>query len=81
VATAAPVGWWSWLAKSLPKDAEAGGGLMVAVIQLSIAMGSTLGGTLFDGRGYRMTFVASAALLSAAAVLALATARSTARLA
>jgi len=33
IATAAPVGWWSWLAKVLPKDAEAGGGLMVAVIQ------------------------------------------------
>jgi len=39
MATAAPVGWWSWLALSLPKDAETGGGLMVAVIQLSIALG------------------------------------------
>lgn len=40
VATAAPVGWWSWLARSLPKDAETGGGLMVAVIQRCIALGS-----------------------------------------
>jgi len=77
IATAAPVGWWSWLAKALPKDAEAGGGLMVAVIQLSIALGSTLGGLLFDGSGYRMTFLASAILLVLAAVMALFTSRST----
>lgn len=70
VATAAPVGWWAWLAKSLPRDAEAGGGLMVAAVQLSIALGSTIGGVLFDGSGYRATFVASAALLLIAALLA-----------
>jgi predicted MFS family arabinose efflux permease len=75
VATAAPVGWWAWLAKSLPGDAEAGGGLMVAAVQLSIALGSTLGGVLFDGLGYQATFVASAALLLLAAVLAFLTAR------
>jgi predicted MFS family arabinose efflux permease len=75
VGTAAPVGWWAWLAKTLPKDAEAGGGLMVAVVQLSIALGSTIGGLLFDASGYRSTFVASAALLLLAAVLASLTAR------
>lgn len=76
VATAAPVGWWSWLAKSVPKDAEAGGGLMVAMIQLCIALGSTIGGMLFDGSGYRTTFVASAAVLLLAALLAFLTSRS-----
>lgn len=70
LATAAPVGWWSWLAASLPKSAEAGGGLMVAVIQLCIALGSTVGGILFDGSGYCATFMVSAALLAAAAMLA-----------
>ena len=73
--TAAPVGWWSWLAKTLPESAEAGGGLMVAVVQLAIALGSTLGGVLFDASGYRGTFGLSALLLGSAAVLALATAR------
>jgi predicted MFS family arabinose efflux permease len=73
--TAAPVGWWSWLAKTLPESAEAGGGLMVAVIQMFIALGSTLGGVLFDASGYRSTFALSALLLVFAAVLALATAR------
>lgn len=79
IATAAPVGWWSWLASALPKDAEAGGGLMVAVIQLSIALGSTVGGLLFDGSGYRVTFLASAGLLVVAAVLAVFTSRSAGR--
>lgn len=76
VATAAPVAWWSWLAKTLPQDAEAGGGLMVAVIQLAIALGSSVGGLLFDVSGYQSTLVASAALLLLAAFLTFLTARS-----
>lgn len=75
VATAAPVGWWSWLAETLPHDAEAGGGLMVAMIQLSIALGSTVGGLLFDGVSYRATFGMSAVLLVAAAGFTVLTAR------
>lgn len=75
LATAAPVGWWSWIAKALPEDAEAGGGLMVAVIQLAIALGSTVGGMLFDHSGYRSTFVASAAMLLLGAGLTLLTSR------
>ncbi|RCL20841.1 MFS transporter [Pseudomonas sp. AFG_SD02_1510_Pfu_092] len=75
VATAAPVGWWSWLALSVPEDAEAGGGLMVAVIQLSIALGSTLGGVLFDSHGYQTTFAAAAILLIASSGVSLLTAR------
>lgn len=75
ISTAAPVGWWAWLARTLPDDAEAGGGLIVATIQLSIASGSTLGGFLFDWNGYQTTFVASAILLLIAATLVFATAR------
>ncbi|PUA16947.1 MFS transporter [Glaciimonas sp. PCH181] len=67
--TAAPVGWWAWVAKTFPNDAEAGGGLLVAVIQMAIALGSTMGGLLFDTNGYQSTFVASAALLMFSAVL------------
>ena len=76
LATAAPVGWWSWIAQAMPTDAEAGGGLMVAVIQLSIALGSTVGGALFDSSGYQSTFVASAAVLLFGAFLTLRTSRS-----
>ncbi|MGN7150885.1 MFS transporter [Arthrobacter sp. SAFR-179] len=79
MSTAAPVGWWSWLAEAMPDDAEAGGGLMVAVVQTSIAIGSTLGGVLFDSAGYQATFLAAAASLSIAAVLSFLTSRATAR--
>lgn len=79
VATAAPVGWWTWLARTLPEAAEAGGGLMVAIIQLAIASGATVGGLVFDSSGYRMTFELSAALLGVAAVLAFLAARAASR--
>lgn len=79
IATAAPVGWWAWLARTFPKDAEAAGGLMVAVIQLSIALGSTIGGLLFDGSGFQSTFAASAVMLLITALLVWLTARTEAR--
>jgi predicted MFS family arabinose efflux permease len=63
IGTAAPVGWWTWLSKALPDDAEAGGGLMVAVIQLAIALGASPGGLLFDHEGYQVTFAISAFIL------------------
>lgn len=69
LATAAPVGWWSWLARTLPEQAEVGGGLMVAVVQLAIALGSTVGGILFDHSGYQATFVFSAVILVISAFL------------
>jgi predicted MFS family arabinose efflux permease len=79
VATAAPVGWWTWLARTLPDSAEAGGGLMVAIIQLAIASGATVGGLVFDFSGYRATFELSAVLLGVAAVLAFLAARAATR--
>lgn len=69
LATAAPTGWWTWIARTLPEDAEAGGGLMVAVIQLAIALGSTMGGVAFDHLGWQSTFALSGILLLSAAVL------------
>jgi predicted MFS family arabinose efflux permease len=64
IGTAAPVGWWTWLAKALPDDAEAGGGLMVAVVQLAVTTGAAGGGVLFDASGYRATFLFSAVILA-----------------
>jgi len=64
IGTAAPVGWWTWLSTALPDDAEAGGGLMVAVIQLAITAGAAGGGVLFDTSGYRATFLFSAVILA-----------------
>jgi predicted MFS family arabinose efflux permease len=75
IGTAAPVAWWTWLSRALPDDAEAGGGLMVAVIQLAIACGATAGGVVFDSSGASATFLSSAGILVLAGVTALATRR------
>lgn len=73
--TAAPVGWWAWVARTFPQDAEAGGGLFVAIVQLAIGLGSTIGGLLYDQGGYQHTFIASAVLLLVSAGLTLRVAR------
>ncbi|EPG8309758.1 MFS transporter [Klebsiella aerogenes] len=75
ISTAAPVGWWAWVPRTFPQNAEAGGGLMVAMVQLSIALGSTVGGVLFDHHGYQSIFLASAAMLIIATVLIFLTSR------
>lgn len=69
-ATSAPVGYWSWLARTLPNDAEVGGGLMVAIIQLSITLGATLGGLLYDAGGHPASIIASVVLLLLSGVIA-----------
>lgn len=79
MATATPVGWWSWVAQAMPHDAEAGGGLMVAVVQFAIALGSTIGGVLFDTSGYQSTFIASALVLLLSAFLTFKTSRTQSR--
>jgi predicted MFS family arabinose efflux permease len=70
IGTAAPVGWWTWLSKVLPNDAERGGGLMVAIIQLAITLGATVGGLFYDASGYQSTFGVSATILCVSALLA-----------
>lgn len=69
IATAAPVAWWTWLSRTMPDDAEAGGGLMVAVIQLAITLGAAGSGMLFDHLGYAASFAAAAALLLLSALV------------
>lgn len=52
---------------------------MVAMIQLSIALGSTIGGMAFDHLGWQSAFAISGGLLTAAAVLTIFTSRQEAR--
>ena len=73
--TAMPVAWWTWLTRTLPNDAEAGGGLMVAIIQFGITVGATVGGLVFDARGASVTFFSSAGILVLAGVVAFAASR------
>jgi predicted MFS family arabinose efflux permease len=63
------------VSKALPDEAEAGGGLMVAVVQLAITAGAASGGALFDAWGYRTTFTFSALVFGACAAMALLAAR------
>ncbi len=72
--TAAPVGWGTWLSRALRDDAEAGGGLQVAVIQFAITLGAASGGFLFDTLGWWSPFVLGAALLFGSALAAAAAA-------
>ncbi|WP_367622036.1 MFS transporter [Thalassospira marina] len=69
-ATAAPVVWWTWLARTVPENAEAGGGLLVAVIQVAITVGATMGGVIFDALGAVPDFIFSGIILCVAAAAA-----------
>ena len=70
--TAAPVGWGTWLSRYLADDAEAGGGLQVAVIQIAITAGASVGGLLFDTVGWWAAFALSATLLVGSALASIA---------
>ncbi|MCF5629109.1 MFS transporter, partial [Pseudomonas syringae] len=70
IATPAPVAWGLWLSRTLPDDAEAGGGLMVATIQLAITAGAGIGGALFDSLGWWSPFVFGGVVLAGSAALA-----------
>ncbi|GFM75256.1 MFS transporter [Pseudomonas cichorii] len=70
VATPAPVAWGLWLSKTLPDDAEAGGGLMVATIQMAITAGAGFGGTLFDSLGWWSPFALGVVVLLASSAFA-----------
>ncbi|MFU0920683.1 MFS transporter [Kluyvera sichuanensis] len=64
-----PVGWSTWLATTVPDEAESAGGLMVASIQLAISAGAVGGGLVFDLNGASGVFTVSGVLLVAAMVM------------
>lgn len=70
IATPAPVAWGLWLSRAVPDNAEAGGGLMVAVIQLAITLGAGIGGMLFDAVGWWSPFAFGLLLLIGSAIAA-----------
>jgi predicted MFS family arabinose efflux permease len=69
--SSAAVALWTWLTRAAPDSAEAGGGLLVAVVQLAITLGATVGGVVFDSLGVLPEFLASAVILTMAASLAI----------
>ncbi len=46
-----PVIWSAWVARKVPEHAETAGGIFVAAIQLSAAVGAMAGGAVFDSDG------------------------------
>lgn len=70
VATGVPVGWGTWMARRLGAQAEAAGGLQVAVIQAAIMGGAAVGGLTFDLGGWRAAFLLGAVCLGASSLLA-----------
>ncbi|TPJ32699.1 MFS transporter [Mesorhizobium sp. B2-8-3] len=68
--TPIPVAWNTWMARVIPHDLEAGGGLQVALIQFAITFGAFAGGLLFDAAGWWSPFALGAVLLLGSALLA-----------
>ena len=76
-----PVGWSTWVARSVPDEAESAGGLLVAAVQLAIASGAAIGGIIFGLAGVVGVFVASGVLLVMTAALIVAGVKHDARMA
>lgn len=66
---AVPVAWSTWITRTVPDEAETGGGLIVAAVQLAIAMGAAAGGAIFDVTGAAGVFATGGFVLLAAALL------------
>lgn len=52
--------WSAWVARQEPEHAETAGGVFIAAIQLSAAVGAFLGGSVFDSSGSTGVFALSA---------------------
>ena len=73
--TAAQVVWWTWVTRTASDDAEAGGGLLVAVAQVGIMSGAILGGISYDNLGPISIALGSSITLLLAVVVTLAAGR------
>lgn len=54
-----PVGWSTWIVRTLANKSEMIGGLSVAAIQFSIGMAAAIGGGIYDHNGIEGVFVSS----------------------
>ncbi|VFR94160.1 major facilitator superfamily MFS_1 [plant metagenome] len=58
-----PVAWSNWVARSVPDQAESAGGMVVASVQSSIAVGAAAGGAMFSFSGITGVFIAGGVLM------------------
>jgi predicted MFS family arabinose efflux permease len=61
------VGWPTWLTRTIPDEAETGGGIQIAAIQLAITTGAGIGGIFFDLTGVTGVFICSCVITILAA--------------
>ncbi len=69
--TSAQVTWWAWVTRAAADDAEAGRGLLVAVAQVGVTSGASLGGIVYDNLGPNYLPLGSAMTLVIATLIAL----------
>ncbi|MEQ8285602.1 MFS transporter [Thalassospira sp.] len=65
-----PVAWSTWITRTVPDEAESGGGLFVAGFQTAIASGAVIGGVIFDHVGSLGVFSIGGVILVGAALFA-----------
>jgi predicted MFS family arabinose efflux permease len=66
-----PVGWSTWITRTVPDEAESAGGLIVAAVQLAITLGAAAGGAIFDVSGAGGVFATSGLALLLATLMIL----------
>jgi predicted MFS family arabinose efflux permease len=66
-----PVAWSAWVANSVPDQAESAGGMVVASVQGSIALGAAAGGLVFGSVGTTGVFAVGGIVMMVAAALIL----------
>ena len=64
-----PVGWSTWITRSLADQAEKAGSIQVAVIQLANTCGAAIGGVALDHLGLTSPLVISGTLMLLTALL------------
>lgn len=64
-----PVGWSTWITRTLADKAELAGGLSVAAIQFSIGFAAAIGGLIYDQLSIAGIFVAAIIIFSCALLL------------
>ncbi len=63
-----PVAWSNWVACVVPDQAETAGGMVVAAVQSSIALGAAIGGLIFGFSGVTGVFIVAASMMLFAAL-------------
>ena len=65
-----PVGWSTWIARTLSDKAELAGGLTVAATQFAIGLAAAVGGFTYDNLGINGIFLAAGISVMAALLIA-----------